>query len=989
MLLMVAFLAVGFVACGGDDTTTEEVTTQEVTTAEQTTEEVTTQEVTTSENAAPVLAGVEDIVVALELDGTFDPLDGVTATDEEDGDLTDAVTYTGTVNLSVTGDYTLVYSVSDEEGVVTTATRVVKVELQTYANGFYNYKFASTELRHTFMAVAENYLLHTMYAGIPLFDSGSYVMYDARVSLPVSVYVPVMGYSAIFGTMTADDSTVLMDDGELGDAGVYTYRTTIGANPGTFNQWLYDTSTDSTMMGYYYDAPYVYHFNDDKTGYEVVPSMATSSPVAVDGRTTETGKEVSYTWEFTLRDDLVWYFHPDTNAAFIATLNPVDYEITATDFVETFKLALQEKWFRAVSGGGDFVTSSQAIVNAGAFSDGTTAWENVGIKIIGEDDLTIQFTFIDEQSEWNVRYWLSSFVTTPINLELYNYLENDGDENTTYGTDNLTVGYTGAYYVDYYESDLELIYLVNPEYHNPTEYFFDSILMYVKTDPDLIWAMFEEGLLDGAAIPTAKYYEVKDYPGVMPVPGATIYRMMINGLGTVEAQQELFPDSEWIPEPILANQDFKLAMSYAIDREYLATVVMKTRQPSIYLFSTAYLVDPEMGVAYRDTEAGQTVATDMAPDTFGYNFDAARALYERALDDLVAAGVYQNGTAANPTYINIEFNVFADSESQEAMAEYIVLAFETAFRSSNHYIYVNVDWYPKDFPGIYYDYMMIGDFDLSVGGISGSTLDAASFLDTYCSDNRSGFTLNWGIDTSVAEIPVNFTDDYGIERYEYWSFDAIVSALNGEIFLIDGEEADVPAPILDDVTPTTATFTIRQFDNVAYDNLTYTVQYYDMNDDAYYDLEGYINIPAESATITVEGLEPYFYGYYVDRNIAYKGDYIIVVNFDYKQFEGKSGSSACPWFATDGLLGWGTITEGVTATTTSVTIDLTVPDYTATVTSITVLVYADWSDPSATIDFSDQTAVSITGLTAGITYYVYVEYDDGNWDAFRVDTATE
>jgi len=983
MFLMVAFLAVGFVACGGD------TTTEEVTTVEQTTEEPTTEEVTTSENSSPVIAGVEDAIVALQLDGTFDPLDGVTATDEEDGDLTDEVTFTGTVNLSVTGDYTLVYSVQDEDGAVTTATRVVTVELQTYANGFYNYKFASTELRHTFMAIAENYLLHNMYAGVPLFDSGSYVMYDSRVSLPVSEYVPVMGYGAIFGSMTNDDSTVLMDDGNLGDAGVYTYRTTIGANPGTFNQWLYDTSTDSTMMGYYYDAPYVYHYTDDKTGYAVVPSMATAAPVSVDGRTTETGKEVSYTWEFTLRDDLEWFFHPDTNAAFIATLTPADYEITATDFVETFKLALEEKWFRAVSGGGDFVTSSQAIVNAGAFSDGTTAWENVGIKIVGDDDLTIQFTFIDEQSEWNVRYWLSSFVTTPINLELYDYLLNDGDTNTNYGTTNLTIGYTGAYYVDYYEADLELIYLENPSYHNPTEYFYDSILMYVKTDPDLIWAMFEEGLLDGAAIPTAKYYEVKDYPGVMPVPGATIYRMMINGLGTVEAQQEMFPDSDWVPEPILANQDFKLAMSYAIDREYLATVVMKTRQPSIYLFSTAYLVDPEMGIAYRETEQGLTVATDMAPDTFGYNFDAARALYEIALDQLVADGVYQNGTAANPTYINIEFNVFADSESQEAMAEYIVLAFETAFRSSNHYIYVNVDWYPKDYPGIYYDYMMVGDFDLSVGGISGSTLDAASFLDTYCSDNRSGFTLNWGIDTSVAEIPINFTDDYGVERYELWSFDAIVSALNGEIFLIDGEEAEIPAARVDDITPTTVTFTIAQFGNVAYDNITYTVQYYDINDDAYYDLPGYIDIVPTAGVVTVEGLVPYFYGYDATHALTYQGDYQIVVNFEYKQFEGKSGSSTCPWFTTDPLFGWGFFPEDLmTLDATSAILDLTVEDYDAAITSVVVYLYVTpyTTDAGATIDFTDKTAVSITGLTAGTAYVVYVTYDDGNWDGFKITT---
>ncbi|MCK7487236.1 MAG: hypothetical protein MZU97_18290 [Bacillus subtilis] len=71
---------------------------------------------------------------------------------------------------------------------------------------------------------------------------------------------------------------------------------------------------------------------------------------------------------------------------------------------------------------------------------------------------------------------------------------------------------------------------------------------------------------------------------------------------------------------------------------------------------------------------------------------------------------------------------------------------------------------PRDFPGIYYNYMMIGEFDISIGGISGSTLDAASFLDVFSSDNRGGFTLNWGIDTSIAEVPVRYTDAGGVLR---------------------------------------------------------------------------------------------------------------------------------------------------------------------------------------------------------------------------------
>jgi chitinase len=73
---------------------------------------------------APTFAGVD--AVGVVTGDAFDPMAGVSATDRESGDLTSAITVTGTVDTSTAGTYTLEYSVSD--GVNTaTATRVVTV----------------------------------------------------------------------------------------------------------------------------------------------------------------------------------------------------------------------------------------------------------------------------------------------------------------------------------------------------------------------------------------------------------------------------------------------------------------------------------------------------------------------------------------------------------------------------------------------------------------------------------------------------------------------------------------------------------------------------------------------------------------------------------------------------------------------------------------------------------------------------------------------
>jgi ABC-type oligopeptide transport system substrate-binding subunit len=993
MFLMAAILFVGIAACGGE-TTTETTATTQTTQTTQTTATTTTE--TTTENTLPVLFGVEDALVYVG--DTFDPLAGVMAMDAEDGNLTASIVQTGTLDLNTAGDYTLTYTITDSSGGETVATRVISVLALdlVYPSGVYNFKFETTDLRHTFMAAAEKYLMNNMYGGVPLFANGGFNVYSSRLQLPVSEYVAVMGFGTGFSTMSADDSTVLMDNGQPGNAGEYTYRTTISTNPGTWNQWLYDTSTDSDLMGVYMDALYTYQFNDDKTGYEVVPSMAASDPAPIDSRETETGKTVSRTWQITLRDDLEWYYHDDTDVSGLAAGHEV---IDANDFVDTFKLALDEQWFRAISGGGDFITSSNKIKNAQAYVDGNADWADVGIKKI--DDLTFEFEFVDEQSDWNVRYFLSSFVMTPINIELYNSLQ-DGTNNS-YGTSNTTIAYHGAYYVDYFEADKILRYEKNPEYHTPNEYFFTGYTFSVIEDSDVRFQEFVAGKLEAASVPTQYYDAYKNYPGIKQVPGSTTFRLMINGLGTIDDQRDEFPTGSWEPEPLLANDDFKMAMFFAIDRQKLAEQVLKTSTTQMYLFSDAYLVEAELGIPYRQTSQGQAVGEGLSPSTFGYNRDAAEAYWNSAIDQLVADGDYEPGTQSEYTVIKLGFNIFSGSIAQSLLGDYIETTFENTFISYEHNIKVDVTVEPKDFPGIYYDYMMVGEFDLSIGGISGSTLDAASFLDVFADDNRGGFTLNWGIDTSTANIEVLYETVDGVRHLEMWSYNAIVSALNGTVYIEDGEEAVVPYASITDQSPYGATFTINEYNNLDYENITYTVQIYNAVTETYEDLTGFVDLAPTSDEVTVTGLEPFYDGYYPNGEYIYKGDYRIKVNYEVVE-SGELGSSVSSWFATDYLTGnsgysvwaaWYTgafdyylAGAGVVLAPTAIYIDFALDvDATGTYDSLEVYSSAnvDITD-TLTIDDTDLAAISIEGLEADTSYFVKFVLDDGTFEYYELFT---
>lgn len=84
----------------------------------------------------PVFSGVTNTM--LELGTPFDPLIGVSAHDDEDGDLTNQISVTGKVNNNRVGQYPLTYQVSDSAGQLITQERIVSVKAQgsTCENGW-------------------------------------------------------------------------------------------------------------------------------------------------------------------------------------------------------------------------------------------------------------------------------------------------------------------------------------------------------------------------------------------------------------------------------------------------------------------------------------------------------------------------------------------------------------------------------------------------------------------------------------------------------------------------------------------------------------------------------------------------------------------------------------------------------------------------------------------------------------------------------------
>lgn len=738
----------------------------------------------------PLLSGVEKHV--LVVGEVFDPKAGVTAKDEDGKDITANIKVTSTVDTTKVGRYDVTYSVVADNGLTGYGYSVVVVleTLDGLYDGVLNLKFAPSDVKNTFFAAAERYLIDNVYGGIPYYVANSYSLRADRVQLQTSSFIPSYGWGFGDAIVTQDDSQVKNSDGEFGQAGKYTRRSWNTQSYSTLNYWQYDDSVSNEFLTPLNGGFYRAVLNDAKNGWLFAPDLAAKPAEAVGDTVTEIeGKTISNTWRIELRDDLQWAFGPN-----VANSAALDTKLDANDFIWTYREALNKSMFRAISGGGDFVsdikgaadynklaaeifTTPETVPTAEQQAKLDAEWAKVGIKMI--DDNTLEFTALQAMSQYEVHY---SMGWPAMHQGLYERSPKD------YGKDEKTIASSGEFVMTTSETGKLTRYVKNEVYPHKNDSQWTGLDVAIYADVNVAFQAFLDGKLETAGIPNERISEFISDPRLLQTPDATTWRLNINALGTKEKQQAQFPGSAYTPEPLLSYKDARKALFYVLDRKELQQNWVPTSGIGITYFSDAYYVDAESGVPYRSSDQGKAVAAEFGEATWGYNKDLALTHFRAGVAQAIADGHYEKGTALKHTEIRLEvrFMQLSTSTATKLRADFVKQAFEQLVDNTN-FVKVVVDIVDTPFPGIYYDHQMTGDYDIAIGGISGSALDASSFLDVFASDNRGGFTLNWGFDTSIPEIPVTWTDN-GVEKTGIFSYNAIHAALNGKATIEDGME---------------------------------------------------------------------------------------------------------------------------------------------------------------------------------------------------------
>ena len=715
-----------------------------------------------------------------------------------------------------------------------TAVLDVVVSSATEANGGYNYASASgaeaIAKRTEILGTLEKYSMDNHLTGITLFENGGYVKYSSRVQLPTNEYITGFG----FGLLSEGTLSGPLPSEEVEGHKMYLHSAT-SSDPLTINEKNNTGSQVSDLAGYITSSYWGTKMNATKDGYEWYPVLAADKveiggqqfdndrPFPVYNgnvlKPTEDPNPLGLydTYRIYLRDGI--RYRTSSAASPQNTYDNKLVELADYEFAYRFLLAGSHKQVRGTEMAGD---TSYGFKGAQQYNNRTkeandeqevNIWNamkadgSLGIKT-GTDNgqKYIELSIINPIDRFTAMYTLSSSLVSPLPEQfikdialpssaadgkaLQSGAKRYGNFNAGTGSDKI-VDYTlcvGPYFLEEWNKNQTQVFKRNDNWFETDRFHIAGVKLRVvkaaTSDPDAIYKLFNSGELDSCGIPSKHISEEVGKAGVKQTKGDSTFKLNVNSCSQ-ETWNDLFgpngkinKNSNWTVKPWMSNDNFLNGLFYSINRKVFAD--NRGVQPSINYFSDAYLSDPEKGVSYNSTQAHKDAVADYETydkdgnSTYGYDYDRAVLSFKAAVRELAAQGKIEKGSKSNPTKIQIHIRWMYQTDIKE-YGEEIGGYFEDAFNNDavcGGTVKLEVKQEAvTNWSDVYYEYLMKGQFDLGFGAISGNTYNPLNFLEVLRSDNSSGFTLNWGTDTS--KVTEGKPAEYD---HKLWSYDALWEA---------------------------------------------------------------------------------------------------------------------------------------------------------------------------------------------------------------------
>ncbi|MBR1581454.1 MAG: hypothetical protein IJ656_00290 [Bacilli bacterium] len=697
-----------------------------------------------------------------------------------------------------------VIAIDEESGAVDSVQIQVK---GVPAQGAKSYSGAGYQTQAEILGVLEKYAQDTYLSGLPLAGDGSFVMYHPRVQKGTENYVEGYGFGILqHGDLTADL------EGETNAAYKRYLHSYTSEDPQNLNEWAANSSSVSDLASYVVSGYFGSKLNEDKTGEEYYPVLSNDEDFEALNASEDAEPKATRFKLHVKTGEQAKYSTLSKNAKF-SKYN--GREVALEDYLTPFKLMLTKKfnlyrgnemvaetYARPIKGAAEYYNQTGEGMNEELFNS------TVGVKV-GEDEKGgyIEFEFAKALKVSDAKVNLSSSLWQPIPMEFINDLGGDPNLYASFSEDKSlspvdTTLSLSAYTLEYYESGKLITFKRNPEWFEKTEdtgmYKIPgvhiAILEAAKQDTEAAWREFMANKLDSITIPGTHLNEYKNDPRTVEIPETTTWKLNINAT-TEELWEELFGKNGsvyqttdekdyWDVKPVMQNIHFLDGLYYSLNRIEFAGAQNMTASQN-YLSRAYYFTykDAKTGetvkVTYDDMDAHQKAIANRYPETFGFNLTAAKAYFKLAIQELLADGSYELGTIENPSKIEISAKWMSQT-SLTRMGEPLTKYMMDAFNSVDPRIQLVINNSACSTSDEMYEALERGQFDIGMGAITGMQAWPLDFFQVLCSDNRSGFCLNWGPDTSVNDGKIFYDGNT-------WSFDCLWEAGTTSTVAVAGE----------------------------------------------------------------------------------------------------------------------------------------------------------------------------------------------------------
>ncbi len=667
-----------------------------------------------------------------------------------------------------------------------------------------SFKGESAAERQKILGLLEKYAYENNLTGVSLFEDGGYQVFSDTVQLPTENYVTGYGFGTLrYGSITSDLA------GETKSEWKRYYHSYLSEDPANLNYMDDKGSVVGNLIGYGSSSYFGQALNANKDGYIWEGDLSNDDrPTPLDADYATTGTSKKYKFQVKIGSELK--YNTLTSNSTLAKYK--DREVSIDDYLTPYLLL----WTKAVgyARAAENLTSSTGIAGANEYYNSSANGidlesfkKKVGINAyVGDDGKGyLEIELNEAATPFMAMYYISSSMYAPVPMD---FIKDLGNGNALEGakvwgkftdgglTPVDTTLSTGPYVLESWEKDKQIVYKKNANYYSKSgEYNIAGVHMNIlaaaKADTEAGIKEFEANKLSACGIPQTQLVKYKTDPRTKVYDGSSVFKLNVNSCDQ-ETWNSLFgvngsitqtPLSEyWECEPMMSNDDFLLGLSYSLNRTEFAD--KRGCVPSVNYFSNEYLVDPENAVSYNSTaDHKAAVASRTANGTLsdGYSLTLGQDYFTNAAKALTENGTYKSGDT-----ISLEIAWMFQANITNYGVD-IEKYWEDAFNSSDakkvYGLTLDIENIAvATWSDVYYKKMMVGQYDIAFGSISGNTYDPLNFMEVLKSDNSSGFTLNWGCDTSLPGIEYNG---------KMYSYDALWQAADTACYIdSEGKIAD-------------------------------------------------------------------------------------------------------------------------------------------------------------------------------------------------------